>query len=790
MISEVDAVEREAMALLERMLEHPEGARRSWLGSQTNADPRVARRAGQLLDTLERAGGRLATGAAQDDAAMMTPPRRVGAYKILELLGQGGMGAVFRARRDAGDFEHEVAIKLIRPGVLSDGLIERFEHERQILAKLVHPNIARLYDGGTTEDGGPFIVMEYIEGTPITDWVEAKALVLDERLTLFRLACGGVSHAHQNLIIHRDLTPNNVLVTISGEPKIIDFGIARPQQPGESGDGDEQGAAGLSLTPGFAAPERYTGAPATTLTDVYSLGKLLAELTADAQDADLRAIVEKATALKPDDRYPTANALSQDVERFRDGRPVEARPATRGYLIARFVARNRGAVLASLAAIVVLIAALVGMAIGFQRAQAAQAEAESRFQQVRAIANTLLFETYDAVDAVPGSTRARRLLASTAQHYLDALAGVPDAPFDLRLEAGRGYMRLADVMGGVGGGNLGLRDQALANYERADQLLTGLHEERPDNRDVALALADLRYARSNTMVHLEENMERGLAFARSIAPILDRACRAGDACTLRRAQAHVAEGQNLYWLERFDAAIAALDRGISALGGMASDARRAERAVRLEALAHRFKGDTVYYQEDVPGSVRQYDIAARLLREALDRGLDNPDIRRDLAIVEWTRGGSLDEMGRERDGVAALDRAYAIMETLVESDPDDAGSLRLLAVIGGQRGLTLSSAGRYREAILAAEASLAIRSRLSDMQPDQSGFFRDVAIQLNGLGDIHQRAGNRDEACRYRRAAIARFDRLAARWGMSDFDRNDTYARARQAVQSCGAPAA
>ena len=165
--------------------------------------------------------------------------------------------------------------------------------------------------------------------------------------------------------------------------------------------------------------------------------------------------------------------------------------------------------------------------------------------------------------------------------------------------------------------------------------------------------------------------------------------------------------------------------------------------------------------------------------------MNDPNIRRDLALVHWSRGGTLDELDRVDDAVAALDEAYAIVERLVEADPDDEGTLRLLAVIGGQRGLTLSSAGRFPEAIASAEASLAIRQRLSRMQSDQQGYFRDVAIQLNGLGDIHVRAGNQAAACRYFRQTIERFDALDARGEMSDFDRGDTYARANEALRSC-----
>lgn len=401
------------------------------------------------------------------------------------------------------------------------------------------------------------------------------------------------------------------------------------------------------------------------------------------------------------------------------------------------------------------------------------------------MANTLLFDIYESVERVPGSTEARRMLASTAQRYLDALAADSDAPADVKLEAGRGYMRLADVMGGVGGGNLGLREEAARNYERADEILSELNREMPADRNVALALADLRYARSNFVVQTSDDMETGLAMANSIGPILEPACDDSDPCIRRRAQALIAQGQNHYWLEELETALAEYGEAISLLQSMTQNSRRLRTNVRLLALAHRLHGDTRYYLDDVAGSVEDFDIALDVLRRARRSGLNDPDIRRDLALVQWTRGGSLDEMGRVDEGVAALSEAESIVRDLVAADRADEGTLRLLAVIGGQLGLTLSSANRFAEAVEAAEASLAIRTRLSRLQPDQQGYFRDVAIQLNGLGDIHRRAGNSPVACNYFRRTVSQFDRLHERWGMSDFDRGDTYARARDALQSC-----
>ena len=780
-------IEKQALALLEQILGIAPEGRDAWLADNLPDDPAVEARLRKLLRSAGVADGLIETGGLGAMSDWESPPERVGAYAIEEQIGEGGMGAVFRGRRDAGDFDHEVAIKLIRPGALTDALIERFERERQTLAGLSHPNIARLYDGGTTDDGNPYIIMEYIEGMPIVKWADAQRLDLDARMALFETVCAAVRFAHQNLIVHRDLTPSNVLVTPEGEPKLIDFGIAKPPALEEDQGGNTKGSlTGLSLTPGFAAPERISGAPTTTLTDIYSLGKLLKLLVVRwAEDGDIAAIIAKATADDPDERYLSTDALLDDVQRFRSGRAVAARGGGRGYVLRKFVGRQKFAVAAVAAIVLLLVGGLTASLIGFGQARTAQAEAEARFGEVREMANTLLFDIYDSAESVPGTTATRRMLAETGQRYLDALAADPNAPLDVRLEAGRGYARLADVMGGVGGGNLGLRDQALANYERADEILTALFEANGANEEVALALADLRYERAVTMAHITDEYERGIAFARSIGPILDRECENRNQCVLLRAQAFVVEGENLHWMERPDDAIARYDRALAAIEDLHPDFRRTEEAVRAEARAYFLKSRAFYAQEDFEETVRQAEIAARLLIDAEERGLSSPGLERDLAGVEFVRGGTLNDLERTAEALPALNRAYAIMGRLVAADPEDMGSLRLLAVAGGMRALTLASAGDYELAIAGGLAALEIRRRLSSQHPDQVGFFRDVAIQYRDMGDIYDRAGRRRDACRYWRSAIEQFDALDRRWELSDFDRNFAYAQASESLNGC-----
>lgn len=263
-------VEREAISLFDDLLDVPETARARWIDERT-ADPAVKARLAELLEADRIAS--LSTGGAALGLVGSAPlPERIGRYRITALIGRGGMGAVYRGQRDSGDFAHEVAIKLIKPGLLSDALAERFRAERQTLATLQHPNIARLLDGGETEAGAPFIVMELITGLPIDRWAEARTLGTTDRIRLVETAADAVAHAHGRLVVHRDITPLNVLVQDDGTLKLIDFGIARPVPSGETG--------------------ATADAPATT-TDIAALGRLLARLVPQP-DAELSAIIEKA----------------------------------------------------------------------------------------------------------------------------------------------------------------------------------------------------------------------------------------------------------------------------------------------------------------------------------------------------------------------------------------------------------------------------------------------------------------------------------------------------------------
>lgn len=257
--------------------------RGAFLDKVSGADAELRREVESLLASDDKAGTKFLNTPAVDLAKRLpvagTPSRvgrRIGAYNILEEIGHGGMGEVYRAGRADGQYEKEVAIKLVRGGYDTAVVLERFRHERQILASLDHPNIARLLDGGTTDEGIPYLVMELIEGTPIDQYCDAHGLNVTERLRLFLQVCSAVQYAHQRLVIHRDIKPGNILVTKDGVPKLLDFGIAKILDPENSAAATVEGP----MTPEYASPEQIRGEPITTATDVYSLGVVLYQLMA------------------------------------------------------------------------------------------------------------------------------------------------------------------------------------------------------------------------------------------------------------------------------------------------------------------------------------------------------------------------------------------------------------------------------------------------------------------------------------------------------------------------------
>ncbi len=476
----------------------------------------------QVYDTFIHAPIQDATRALAVEPERELIGQQLGPYRVTELIGQGGMGAVYAAVRADEQFEQRVAIKLVRRGMDSSFVLSRFQHERQILASLEHPNIARLLDGGATPGGRPYFVMEFIEGQTLSEYCDTEQLGINERIKLFRQVCAAVQYAHRQLVVHRDLKPGNILVTAEGVPKLLDFGLAKLLDPAQTAADPARTATLLRMmTPAYASPEQVRGNAVTTATDVYSLGAVLYELLS-GQPAhrlesytpseierviceeeikrpsslphsafrlppsklrgELDNIILLALRKEPERRYASVEQFSDDLLRYLEDRPVTARGAGVGYRAGKFVRRHKLGVLATA---LVLVSLLGGLALANYQAR----RAERRFQQVRKLANTFLFDFHDKIQHLAGATEARELVVQTALEYLGSLAQDAAGDTALENELAVAYQKVGDVQGDPFMFSLGHSDAARQSYQKCVDLAQKLAARDPGNRPIRQTLS-------------------------------------------------------------------------------------------------------------------------------------------------------------------------------------------------------------------------------------------------------------------------------------------------------------
>lgn len=367
--------ERQVLRLFDEMLDHDPAARATWLAEAAAGDPALID-AVRAMTQAEEAASFMPTLPPEPFVAEDVPPARIGNYRIISELGRGGMGVVYLAERDDGMFDHKVAIKLLRRTLFSDAALAQFAVERRILARLRHPHIAQILDGGVTEAGVSYIIMEQIRGTPITEYAATRNLPIEDQLALFLEAMGAIEHAHRNLIVHADIKPSNVVVEEGFGVKLLDFGVARLL------DGSERQRPG-GYTPGYASPARLRETPSTPADDIFAAGVLLRALINNCAgvDDDLMAVAEKAAAHDADTRYGAISEFCADIHRWRAHRAVTARPPSKARNVNLFCRRNRLGVLFGSLATILILATLVITTLSWLRAERARAIAETRFDE-------------------------------------------------------------------------------------------------------------------------------------------------------------------------------------------------------------------------------------------------------------------------------------------------------------------------------------------------------------------------------------------------------------------------
>ncbi len=751
--------------LFEAALDRPPGERAAWLREACWDDPALHDRVQRLLAAHERAEGVLEH--PLDGAAALLGLRsrretlaRVGPYRLVSEIGRGGMGSVFLAERDDDQFRQRVAVKLVPPDLDSEEVVRRFRAERQILASLQHPGIARLLDGGVAEDGRPYLVMEYVDGEPVDAYCDRRALPLDERLRLFCTVARAVHHAHRNLVVHRDLKPSNVLVSREGEVRLLDFGIAKLLDPASLPHTVPVTRTGDRLmTPQYAAPEQVRGGPVTTAVDVYGLGLLLYELLcgrrpyelwgrppaeaerlvceaepprpsaaavlpsaapggavpAEAARArgttperlrrrlagDLDRIAMTALRKEPERRYPSAEQLADDVERYLAGRPVMARGDSPTYRVRKFTGRHRWSVAAAAAFLALLVGYAATATVQVRRVERAleqkRLEAE-KAEQVTAF--TLgLFEAGDPARALVDSLTVRELLRR-GEERAERLRGSPAA-----------QAQMLDVMGRV--------HQQLAEYGRAQPLL---------ERALALrrrAFGERSEEAAESMLHLGELLHLRGRYARA-EPLYRRALAIQRE---RLGEPHPAVAQS----------IAALGVLLQARGDYAG----AERLTR-EALAMRV---ALYGPEHADVAESLHTLAAQLqlqdrpgeaeplLRRALEmRRRIFGDGHPEVAGARSRLGLFLVQQGREAEAEPLYREALAVRRRALGDDhPDVSLSLGMLGALKRRQGALAEAESLYHEAV-----ELGLRS--------QGPEHPDLAHTLNGLALVVRDRGRHAEA--------------------------------------------
>jgi len=742
---------KRAEAILVEALELPTERRASFLDEACGGDADLRREVDSLLAADEETGDFLATPLAPTLAptlAPVPPPpagvgERVGRYRLVAHLGSGGMGQVFLAERADGAYEQRVALKLIRPGMDTDELLRRFRLERQALARLQHPGIARLLDGGEAEDGQPYLVMEYVEGEPIGEHCARRAASLEERLALFRAVCAAVSEAHRNLIVHRDIKPSNVLVTRDGRPKLLDFGVAKLLAPDES-LGEITRSSVRPMTPRYASPEQIRGEPATTAFDVYSLGAVLyLLLTGRAPHdgdglsglalqhaileqepvapsrairesdpaarwrrrvaGDLDAIVLRALHKSPAGRYASVDELDHDVERYLGRYPVAARASSLAERGAKFVARNRTWVATACATLLSLALGLAASLRQWRRALAAEERARARLEQVREVARDLVFELHGGIALLPGSAAVQRTLLERGVRYFESLDPAAADDPELTLEAARGTLRLAGLWCSYDALDLARPLEALATVERSRALFEALPALDPYGAEA----------------------------------------RAGRiACDALAVHAHLD-------LDDLEAARAAAERALSLAG--ADDPLPVRRALAGAALA-------------AARAELRADAALEAL-ELVERGAawagEPPESWADGLP---SRGSALVDLGRFDEGLAALRAVLARAEDGARDRPSDAAWRLRVARARTALGQALLEVGRPDEARAPLEAALGVLRERYAVDRESRAAHRALLIEVIQLGNLALRAGQPAAAIGHWDEAARLVDAARALW--------------------------
>jgi len=736
-------------------------------------------RADAVLDSVAVPGALLRADVMASPAA---PPTMIGAYRVLREIGHGGMGVVYLGERADGEYRKQVAIKLITSGRgrLDRDMERRFRRERQILAQFEHPGIARLVDGGATAEGQPYFVMEYIEGLPLLEYSETHHLSTAARLELFLSVCDAVAHAHQRLVVHRDLKPGNILISAEGTAKLLDFGLARVLHPDDGGaSSDDITQAGLPImTPAYASPEQIRGAPYAVSDDVYSLGIILYELLTDRRPyhvpgdsltemvrvvceeapplpsqavsddrlrrrlrGDLDNIAAKALEKDPRQRYATVDDLASDLRRHLSGQPVSARPATFLYRAGKLLRRHRVAIPAGALA-AVLILTFAGAAWWQAR------RAQRRFQEVRNLAHSVMFELHDAIAPLPGSTAARNLLVARALEYLERLSNESAGDPRLAWEVALGYERVGLVQGAGWEANLGNAAAAAESLRKASAIMDRLSTANGSNptfrHDYIRVLNEvsLATARIGDRTGATRTIQKSSALAEAAFQAHpDDPATIGDLLAVVTAQGDLMVGQADY-----EAILPLRQRVLELTARLASMNPARPQVQRNLALAHKRLGALYGVLHRYAESRSEYEQAvaideARSNRDPSDNRAKT-DLSFDYSDLGWVSS-------RQDDDAAALSahrKALALRVAVAAADPNDYRAARIVAVSTQRLANVYVRLGDLKQALATARDAMTQWLKLAEHSKTDWEAATDLADSHRDLGEVYAAMGAKPAA--------------------------------------------
>ena len=762
-----------------------------------------------LLEADARAEGFIDPTVTFTDETEPNPPPGVGStigpFQLVANIGAGGMGTIYLAERADGGFAQRVAVKIIATPVSHAGAARRFRAERQILASLRHPHIVSLMDGGVTPDGHAYLVMEYVDGVPIATYCAERALSLADRLQLFRNVCAAVHYAHRHGVVHRDLKPANILVAPDGAPKVLDFGVAKMLDESLPGGGTATSIGIGPLTPNYASPEQLRGVTLTTSSDVYALGVLLYELTAGvrpyetdgksldemlrividvehprpssrtdgldrplpydrrrALKGDLDAIVQRAMAKQPEDRYGSADELSEDVGRFIAGAPVVAREPSFGYVMRKLAGRHKAAFVSSGVALVLIVGALI---VALWQAQVATAErrrAEQRFGEVRQLANALIFEIHDAVSPLAGSTPVRRTIVEKALGYLERLAGEAQGDSGLQIELARAYIRIGRVQGSPGMANLGDREGAIQSFRKAQALIEPLAQSPDPTLESVEQYVEATRRLSGALAPSAEHRDEAEREARKALAMADAYHRQRPADV--KARNLVASSSfSVAGVAPSSAQIFEWQRTGALYNALLADDPDNPENQRNAALVDKYLGAQYQHRGDRIQALHHYQRALALDEKRLAHAPSVRATQLDVAISLTNVAGILWAQ-RSPGAVALFERSLSLRRALADSDPQDVYARSRVAFTHEQLARLFLQQRMLPRALEHSRRAVDLNESLDG---DRSMTF-DLGQALLTLGAIQKEVGNRAEACAAYGRSFAYFkevppERLAAR---------------------------